>query len=510
MASSGNSGTTGSTLLQPFSEAINLSVDQVNFVVCQLVALLASVWFRLYLHPSQTSSYVRHAVATLLGLYLALFCFGWYALHFLLQSGICYYIMIIVGAGHMHKFCFVIAFGYLTLCQVSRVYLFDYGLYSADFTGPMMIITQKITSLAFELHDGMARKEEHLTPTQKSLAIRTMPSLLEYLSYNCNFMGILAGPLYTYKDYIAFIEGKTSHVKRSVVNGKIDDRCEHAEPSPVPAVLCKLLVCGISLTFHLTITKMFPVAYNIDETFVNTANFASRVFYLYFSLMAARPKYYFAWSLADAINNAAGFGFNGYDVNGNERWDLISNLNIVNIESATSFKMFIDNWNIQTALWFKRVCYDRCRYYPTIATFIISAMWHGVYPGYYMTFLTAIPITLAARAIRNNTRIYFIKTKSVKLFYDFITWIATMIAISYTVVPFVLLSVEPSLKFYRSWYYCLHIVPLLIMLVLPIKSRRKESEQNHSKRKRLEVENTSTSNNYAVLNNNLDQIPRPS
>lgn len=157
-----------------------------------------------------------------------------------------------------------------------------------------------------------------------------------------------------------------------------------------------------------------------------------------------------------------------------------------------------------------RVCYDRCRYYPTIATFIISAMWHGVYPGYYMTFLTAIPITLAARAIRNNTRIYFIKTKSVKLFYDFITWIATMIAISYTVVPFVLLSVEPSLKFYRSWYYCLHIIPLLIMLVLPIKSRRKESEQNHSKLKRLEVENTSTSNNYAALNNNLDQIRRPS
>lgn len=65
------------------------------------------------------------------------------------------------------------------------------------------------------------------------LNFRTMPSLLEYLSYNCNFMGILAGPLYTYKDYIAFIEGKTLHVKRSVVNGKIDDRCEHAEPSPV-------------------------------------------------------------------------------------------------------------------------------------------------------------------------------------------------------------------------------------------------------------------------------------
>lgn len=35
---------------------------------------------------------------------------------------------------------------------------------------------------------------------------------------------------------------------------------------------------------------------------------------------------------ADAINNAAGFGFRGYDKNGVARWDLISNLRIQQIE----------------------------------------------------------------------------------------------------------------------------------------------------------------------------------
>lgn len=38
---------------------------------------------------------------------------------------------------------------------------------------------------------------------------------------------------------------------------------------------------------------------------------------------------------ADAINNAAGFGFNGYDEDGSPRWDLISNLRILNIEVRT-------------------------------------------------------------------------------------------------------------------------------------------------------------------------------
>ncbi|KAF3835809.1 hypothetical protein F7725_028367 [Dissostichus mawsoni] len=60
--------------------------------------------------------------------------------------------------------------------------------------------------------------------------------------------------------------------------------------------------------------------------------------------------------------------------------------------------------------------YERCPYYPTAATFILSAMWHGAYPRVY----------------------------------DVMTWAATQICICYMVVPFILLSVGPSLKFYRS------------------------------------------------------------
>ncbi len=46
-----------------------------------------------------------------------------------------------------------------------------------------------------------------------------------------------------------------------------------------------------------------------------------------------------------------------------------------------------------------RVCYDRAPKYRLALTFILSALWHGVYPGYYFTFITAIPITMAARTV---------------------------------------------------------------------------------------------------------------
>lgn len=44
----------------------------------------------------------------------------------------------------------------------------------------------------------------------------------------------------------------------------------------------------------------------------------------------------FVLTTADAINNAAGFGFRGYDRHGDARWDLISNLRIQQIEVSKS------------------------------------------------------------------------------------------------------------------------------------------------------------------------------
>lgn len=51
--------------------------------------------------------------------------------------------------------------------------------------------------------------------------------------------------------------------------------------------------------------------------------------------------------------------------------------------------------------------------------------------------------------VRHNIRPHFLVSDSHKCVYDVITWACTQIAISYTVVPFVLLAVGSSLKFYR-------------------------------------------------------------
>ena len=43
------------------------------------------------------------------------------------------------------------------------------------------------------------------------------------------------------------------------------------------------------------------------------------------------------------------------------------------VEFATSFKMVLDNWNMQTQNWLKYVCYDRTG--SVYGTMILSAFW---------------------------------------------------------------------------------------------------------------------------------------
>ncbi|MEJ1284644.1 membrane bound O-acyltransferase domain containing 1 [Cricetulus griseus] len=417
--------TTGSTCLHPLSQLLGIPLDQVNFVACQLFALSAAFWFRIYLHPGKASPEVRHALATILGIYFVVFCFGWYAVHLFVLVLMCYGVMVTASISNIHR--------------------------------PLMIVTQKITTLAFQIHDGLGRKAEDLSAEQHRLAVKVKPSLLEYLSYHLNFMSIIAGPCNNFKDYAAFIEGRHIHMKLLEVNWKQRGFHSLPEPSPSAAVIQKLCMTLMSLLLFLTLSKSFPVTFLIDDWFVHKANFLSRLWYLYVVMQAAKPKYYFAWTLADAVHNAAGFGFSGVDADGHFCWDLLSNLNIWKIETATSFKMYLENWNIQTSAWLKCVCYERVPWYPTVFTFVLSALWHGVYPGYYFTFLTGVPVTLAARAVRNNYRHHFLSSKARKVAYDVVTWAATQLAISYTAAPFVLLAVEPTISLYKSMFFFLHI-----------------------------------------------------
>ncbi|CAG2121854.1 unnamed protein product, partial [Medioppia subpectinata] len=122
----------------------------------------------------------------------------------------------------------------------------------------------------------------------------------------------------------------------------------------------------------------------------------------------ARFKYYHAWILGEVICNASGLGFAGFGHDGRPDWELMSNIDIFGFENALNFRTSLTCWNKTTQVWLRRTAYERNRRtLKLLLTYILSALWHGFYAGYYMTFLGGAFFTLAARNVRRCVRPHF-------------------------------------------------------------------------------------------------------
>ncbi len=51
-------------------------------------------------------------------------------------------------------------------------------------------------------------------------------------------------------------------------------------------------------------------------------------------------------------------------------------------------------------LYFTRTCFERAKYSPYFLSFLLSAVWHGFYPGYYLCFLYLGVANESAKKVR--------------------------------------------------------------------------------------------------------------
>ncbi|XP_016973667.1 lysophospholipid acyltransferase 1 [Drosophila rhopaloa] len=478
----------GSRTFTWLADMVGLSVDLVNFLICQISALFLASLFRSMLHPSKVSSKLRHTFALSIGLAFGYFCFGKQAIHIAGLPAICYIVIRTQDPRIVQRAVLLVAMSYLLGVHLMRQ-LYDYGSYALDITGPLMIITQKVTSLAFSIHDGFVRRDEELTKAQQYHAIRKMPSALEYFSYVWHFQSILAGPLVFYKDYIEFVEGYNLLSSPSG-NGNLDSSKREVvlEPSPTKAVIRKVVGSVVCAFIFMKFVKMYPVKDMKEDDFLNNTSMIYKYWYAMMATTCIRFKYYHAWLLADAICNNSGLGFTGYDKDGNPKWDLISNINVLSFEFSTNMRDAINNWNCGTNRWLRTLVYERVpKQYGTLLTFALSAVWHGFYPGYYLTFATGAVVVTAARTGRRLFRHRFQSTQVTRMFYDILTCLITRVVLGYATFPFVLLEFMGSIKLYLRFFLCLHIISLVTIFILPkfIRGERRVRSSNNSESLKL-------------------------
>uniref|UniRef100_A0A8D0EPT6 Uncharacterized protein n=1 Tax=Strix occidentalis caurina TaxID=311401 RepID=A0A8D0EPT6_STROC len=73
-------------------------------------------------------------------------------------------------------------------------------------------------------------------------------------------------------------------------------------------------------------------------------------------------------------------------------------------------------------------------------------------------------------SVRNSCRHYFLSTVPLKIAYDVVTWVVTQLAVCYTVAPFVMLAVEPTIKFYKAphLYFSVFLCPYVTFHILSL------------------------------------------
>lgn len=119
------------------------------------------------------------------------------------------------------------------------------------------------------------------------------------------------------------------------------------------------------------------------------------MFFIQVSAILTRFKYYCVWYLAEGACILSGFGFNGYDKDGNPLWNKLTNVNVMACEGAQSYKMLTENWNIGANHWLRHYVY--LRFNPpgsgisTLKTYVVSSLWHGFHPGFYCKLLNTSP-----------------------------------------------------------------------------------------------------------------------
>ncbi|KAL1112399.1 hypothetical protein V6Z11_D02G123700 [Gossypium hirsutum] len=328
---------------------------------------------------------------------------------------------------------FFLSFGYLIGCHVYYMSGDAWKEGGIDATGALMVLTLKVISSAINYNDGLL-KEEDLREAQKRYRLVKLPSLIEYFGYCLCCGSHFAGPVFEMKDYLEWTEGK----------GIWAPSDKGLSPSPYGA------------TFRALV-------------------------------QAARWKYYFIWSISEASIIISGLGFSGWTESSppKPKWDRAKNVDIPGVELAKSAVVLPLVWNIQVSTWLRHYVYERLitkgkkpGFFQLLATQTVSAVWHGLYPGYMLFFVQSALMIAGSRVFyrwEQATNMGLVKKALV-----FINFAYTLLILNYSAVGFLVLSLHESLALYGSVYYVGTILPITLILlgyIIPAKPARSKARK---------------------------------
>lgn len=373
---------------------------------------------------------------------------------------------------------------YLTLGWTFSYLLFFRTVVTFGFPEPtpftnavQLLLTLKMVSLANEVQEFTLAKKQEVTSFAKCPMIGVipkMPGLVEILCYSYCYVGLMTGPFYRYRTYHDWLNQPDS----SVI------------PSWQP-LLSRSKMIPIFGVFFLVVSHFFPLDYVRSEAFYEQ-RLLYRLFYMMPIFFVFRMRFYVAWLCAECACIAAAFG--AYPTAAKSRsgggpamqyeplsrsadgeescsitydYETIKNIDPHGTDFCVKVKDGMRYWNMTVQWWLAQYIYKnapvRSYVMRSAWTMLISAYWHGIHPGYYLSFLT-IPLCLAAEGAMENGLLKRL-SPSGRLYGDWMQWFLKMRAYDYMCMGFVLLTFEDTVRYWSSIYYCIHVAALMFIVL---------------------------------------------
>ncbi|KAF3935714.1 hypothetical protein ABW19_dt0208389 [Dactylella cylindrospora] len=273
----------------------------------------------------------------------------------------------------------------------------------------------------------------------------------------------MAGPAFDFTEYKKWLD--TSLFDVEVYDKKGAVRKKRRIPRSGRMATRKALTGIFWIGLFVKASSMFTVEFTLSDGYLKFG-ILRRIWYLYCLMLTARLKYYGVWTLTEGACILAGLGYNGLDENKRIKWDRVNNVDPWQLETAQNSRAILEAWNKNTNKWLRNYVYLRVTpkgkkpgFRSSMATFLTSAFWHGFYPGYYLTFVTASLVQTVAKYFRRSVRPFFLtpdgtKPTKYKIYYDIFGTIVSQAALAYMSAPFIVLDFNNSLTLWsRVWFY---------------------------------------------------------
>ena len=158
---------------------------------------------------------------------------------------------------------------------------------------------------------------------------------------------------------------------------------------------------------------------------------------------------------------------------------------ILGIESSLSMQGLVRLWNISIYRWLRKNVYSRLPFHSNalrrLVTFVVSAIWHGLEPGYHL-FFVSIPFffEVEGRYRRSDSEIRSALPRWLHWCLPMVGYLWTHLSYYYLGVGFCFLDWQKTMRVWSSVGYFGHVMCALAFLfqavVLPARKKTKHVE----------------------------------